>query len=403
MGVLRTAAAAALAAWMSFAAAAAATPAATATATRLGGDNARTRLVIDIDRAVPIHAFTLAAPYRVVLDLDDTVFHAPPPEAGRGLVSAYRFGLIAPGRSRVVIDVKRPVTVERTFTVEAAEGEPAHVVVELAPTSRDRFQQALALQSPAVAEAPQRPSLHPSLRSADDSRPLIVLDPGHGGIDMGTHAPSGELEKDVVLQFALALRDKLQAGDHFRVVLTREDDSFVSLPGRVRVAREAGARLFVSIHADSLQDSQAVRGATVYTLSDTASDAEAARLAEAENRADIISGVDLTDEPDAVADILIDLARRETRTFSARFARTLAAALKDATPLNKNPMRSAGFRVLKAPDVPSVLLELGYMSSKQDLKLLTSAAWRDKTTDAVAASIGSFFGTRMTAATGTLN
>ncbi len=200
-----------------------------------------------------------------------------------------------------------------------------------------------------------------------------MLDPGHGGIDNGTTAASGEMEKSIVLEFALLLREKLEKTGKYRLAMTRTDDRFVPLAERVQMARAQGAELFLSIHADALPKHEGeARGAAVYTLSETASDAEAARLAEAENKADVIAGVDLSAEPNEVADILIDLAQRETKHFSAHFAKTLVGELKNSARLHKHPIKSAGFRVLKAPDVPSVLLELGYVTSRQDLKLLTS-------------------------------
>ncbi|MEX1083366.1 MAG: N-acetylmuramoyl-L-alanine amidase, partial [Xanthobacteraceae bacterium] len=174
---------------------------------------------------------------------------------------------------------------------------------------------------------------------------------------------------------------------------------FVPLTERVRLARVRQASLFISIHADALGRGEgSAQGAAVYTLSETASDAEAARLAEAENRADVIAGVDLSREPDDVADILIDLARRETKTFSVQFARTLVNEMKSATRLHKRPLKSAGFIVLKAPDVPSVLLELGFVSNRQDLKQLTSRAWQTRTAGAIAQAVDSYVRTRMAGA-----
>ena len=185
------------------------------------------------------------------------------------------------------------------------------------------------------------------------------------------------------------------------MILTRTDDSFVSLSERVRIARVNKAALFISIHADAIPHADSeTRGATVYTLSETASGTEAGRLAEAENRADVIAGVDLSAEPGDVADILIDLAQRETKVFSTQFARTLVTQLKPAVRLHKHPLQSAGFKVLKAPDVPSVLVELGYVSSKHDLKLMSSEAWRKRTAEAVAQAVTSFFSTRVAGTSG---
>ncbi|MFJ5488761.1 N-acetylmuramoyl-L-alanine amidase, partial [Hansschlegelia beijingensis] len=225
--------------------------------------------------------------------------------------------------------------------------------------------------------------------------PVVVIDPGHGGVDPGAAGPAGASEKDIVLAFAKRLKEKIEAGGVSRVVLTRDDDNFISLPARVKVARDNAASLMISIHADTLADPFGVRGATIYTLSEKASDKEAERLAEKENRADLIAGVDLSEEPEEVAGILFDLARRETKAFTTQFARGLVKELKEAAKLNKNPLRSAGFRVLRAPDVPSVLLELGYLSSPEDAKLMMSDKWRDQATDAVAEAVARYFDTRI--------
>ena len=361
-----------------------------ATATSLSGGNSRTVLTITLDHDVQPQLFTLANPYRVVIDLPNVVFRAgEPPDSGKGLVSAYRYGLMGRDRSRVVLDVKKPVKVEM-HTQEAGEGRV--LILDLVPTSREAFLQAATRQRAAAAPEP------PPAVAVDnsDTRPLIVLDPGHGGVDSGARSRGGEQEKDAVLQVALDLRKALLATGHYRVLMTREDDTFVALGDRVKFARDHNADLFMSIHADSLaRPDDDVRGATVYTLSDRASDREAAALAEKENRADLIAGVDLTEEPDDVAGILIDLTRRETRVFSARFARDIVSDVRGTIKLNRNPVRSAGFRVLKAPDVPSVLMELGYMSNSQDLKLMLSESWREKAVSALVEAIDSFFGARV--------
>jgi N-acetylmuramoyl-L-alanine amidase len=233
-----------------------------------------------------------------------------------------------------------------------------------------------------------------------DPRPIIVLDPGHGGIDNGAVAGNGAMEKDIVLEFSATLRDQLERPGKYRVVMTRTDDTFIPLVDRVRMARIRQAALFVSIHADAIGKGEGeAQGATIYTLSETASDAEAGRLAETENRADVIAGIDMSHEPGDVADILIDLAQRETKAFSLHFAKTLVADMKKVARMHKNPLKSAGFKVLKAPDVPAVLIELGYVSSKDDLKQLTSEAWRAKTAAAIRSAIDNFFSTRIAGAT----
>lgn len=363
---------------------------------RLAGDDKQTRFVLELDRKIDLRAFALADPYRVVLDIPQVNFQLPPQtgQAGRGLVKAFRYGLVMPGGSRIVMDLARPVTIDKAYVVEADNGQPPKLVVELTATDRASFLRALSANS----RAELRPSAAPDpVKSApDDKRPVVVIDPGHGGIDNGTQASSGELEKQIVLDFATALHDRLEKSGKYRVVMTRSDDTFIPLADRVKIARNEQAQLFVSVHADALPRNEGdAQGATIYTLSDTASDAEAARLAETENRADVIAGIDLTEEPTDVADILIDLARRETKMFSNHFARLLLGEMKGNVRLHPSPLKSAGFRVLKAPDVPSVLVELGYVSNKDDLHHLVSDDWRAKTVRVVAQAVDGFFAKRV--------
>lgn len=375
-----------------------------ATDARLGGDATQTRFIMDLDRKIDLHVFTLADPYRLVLDIPQVTFQLPPHagESGRGLIKAFRFGLIMPGGSRMVFDLARPARIDKAFVMDAASGAPARLVLDLVATDRQSFLQNMATEEKlARSEAPPVAPL-PALST--DPRPLVVLDPGHGGIDTGTRAPNGECEKDIVLAFAKHLRESLEKTGKYRVLMTRTDDTFVALPDRVQIARQAGAALFISIHADFLPRKEGdAEGATVYTLSDKPSDPQAARVAAEENRADVIAGVNLKDEPDDVAGILLDLAQRETKTFSVQFAHKLVADLKSATHLNKDPVRSAGFRVLRAPDVPSVLIELGYVSNKEDLQALNSDEWRDRTADSIVEAVNEYFATHLAGASSRAN
>jgi N-acetylmuramoyl-L-alanine amidase len=374
---------------------------------RLAGDNKQTRFVLDLDKAVRFRAFTLADPYRVVLDIPQVTFQlrAGIGTSGRGLVKAFRYGLVMPGGSRMVFDLTGPAKITKAAVLDAASGQPARLVLEFEETDRTSFVQLLGAES--------RPELRPGIGTAasavasaeaaapieapavTDSRPVIVIDPGHGGIDNGTQT-STESEKNLVLGFGLALRERLEKSGKYRVVMTRTDDTFIPLDDRVKIARNQSAALFVSIHADALPRGEGdAQGATIYTLSDRASDAEAERLAEAENKADAIGGVNLTEEPTEVADILIDLAQRETRTFSNHFARLLLSEMKNTVRMHKRPLKSAGFRVLKAPDVPSVLVELGYVSNKGDLEHLISEGWRSRTVGSMASAIDAFLAKRL--------
>jgi N-acetylmuramoyl-L-alanine amidase len=363
---------------------------------RLGGDDTQTRLIVDLSRKVDVRAFTLANPYRVVMDMPQVTFQFPPKvgEAGRGLIKAFRFGLVMQGGSRMVIDLARPAQVDMAFVLDPIHEQPARLVLHLTATDRESFMRSLALESGAPLRS--KPEAPVETKGNGDSRPLIVIDPGHGGIDNGTRAASGEMEKTIVLEFSLLLRDKLEKIGKYRVLMTRSDDTFVALGDRVQFARARQAALFISIHADALRRREGdAQGATVYTLSERASDARAARLAEAENKADVIAGLDLSSEEKDVAGILIDLARRETKTFSVQFAQTMVGALKNAARLHQHPLKSASFVVLKAPDVPSVLVELGYVSNKADLKSLISTEWRDRTADSIVQAVDAFFRPRL--------
>jgi N-acetylmuramoyl-L-alanine amidase len=415
---------------------------------RLAGDAKQTRFVLDLDRAITFRAFTLSDPYRVVIDIPQVSFHLPAGTGaqGRGLVKAFRYGLVMPGGSRIVIDLAGPARVANSYVLDQANGQPPRLVLELEEVDRAAFVQTLEpVESrpepvhpepkpvlapgvvaatmptpaapdtrpvavaapeakPAAAAAPETrsiataaPDTKPALRPADpaDTRPVVVIDPGHGGIDNGTQTDT-EAEKNLVLQFGLALRERLEKSGKYRIVMTREDDTFIPLGDRVRIARTQGAALFVSIHADALPKGEGdAQGATIYTLSDKASDAEAQRLADAENRADAIAGVNLTEEPTDVADILIDLAQRETRNFSNKFAHMLMGEMKTTMRMHKHPLKSAGFKVLKNPDVPSVLVEIGYVSNKGDLEHLVSESWRSKAVGSIAQAVDAFMGKRL--------
>ena len=407
---------------------------------RLAGDAKQTRFILDLDKAIQFRAFAMADPYRMVVDIPEVNFRLPAGtgSVGRGLIKAFRYGLVMPGGSRLVFDLTGPAKIANSYVLDAANGQPPRLVLEFVEVDRTAFVQSLPADKrpelrPAIADAAltatipaqvapgaspldakssevkaelrtepaaesRRESNADARPSAVDPKPLIVIDPGHGGLDNGTQS-NGESEKNLVLNFGLALRDRIEKSGKFRVVMTRTDDTFIPLADRVKIARDQSAALFVSIHADSLPHREGdAQGATIYTLSDRASDTEAAKLAEAENRADAIGGVNLTEEPTDVADILIDLAQRETRNFSNRFARLLAGEMKNSARMYKHPLKSAGFRVLKAPDVPSVLVELGYVSNKSDLEHLVSESWRQKTVGSMAQAIDAFFAKRLATA-----
>jgi N-acetylmuramoyl-L-alanine amidase len=369
---------------------------AVANGVRIGGDEIRTRFVVDIDRPVDFRVFILADPYRVIIDLPQITFDLPANsgQQGRGLISAFRYGLLAVGQSRIVLDATSPVFIDRSFVLPPQDGQPGRLVVDLIPTDRETFMRRMNAAAPAPPPSQSAPTLPPppELRQ-DNDVPLIVIDPGHGGIDSGTVARNGAEEKNIVLAFAKALEQRIESGGAFNVVLTRDTDIYIPLADRVEFARDRQAALFISIHADSFRVAS-VRGATVYTVSEEASDQEAAALAATENKSDIIAGLDLRNETDDVSGILIDLAMRETKNYSIQFARSAVDAMRGVIQLNRNPHRFAGFRVLKAPDVPSVLIELGYLSNASDVRDLQSRDWRDKITASLFEAVKAFFDAR---------
>jgi N-acetylmuramoyl-L-alanine amidase len=403
--------------WLAFAKPADAADPPIALSAQLTGDDTRTRFTAELSYPVSYSVYVLSNPYRVLIDLPEVNFQFPDGLGtdSLGLIAAYRYGAIEAGRSRIVIETEGPALIERSFIVKAKRGKSARIVVDLVKTDEVGFRKARAeeeaadglqpvsLPSPAKAIAASKPSVktgHRQISATErsapkpakraDGRRVIVIDPGHGGIDPGAVGLGAVREKDVVLAFGLALRDRLARSGKYEVVMTRDSDRFVSLRDRVRVARNRQADLMVAIHADTLRG-RAARGATIYTLSDKASDAEAEALAQKENRADIIAGIDLAAENEEVADILIDLVQRETKYHSLTFANKAAGQLKSVTLMTGRPLRSAGFVVLKAPDVPSILLELGYLSNNQDVRLLTSAKWRNDAASALARAIDTYF------------
>ncbi len=371
----------------------------------MGGNETRTRFVADISKTVNFSVYVLPDPYRVVIDLPDVTFDLPPGigHKVRGLVSQYRYGLVEAGKSRIVIDTHGPVLIEKSFLVEPQTGQPARLVVDLVKTTEQAFVKSYNAEQAKIQKDMAALSADPAETAAPEKKKIlgikrgkktIVLDPGHGGIDPGAISRAGTKEKDVVLSFANVLRQALLASGKYNVVMTRSDDRFVSLKNRVTVAREKNADLFLAIHADTVRGQDA-RGVTIYTLSDKASDAEAEALAKRENRADIIGGLDLEAETEEITDILIDLAQRESKNHAMFFSKKAVAQLRPLTLMTGKPLRSAGFMVLKAPDVPSVLLELGFLSSKSDEKLLTSPVWQKKIAKAFATAIDSYFATEV--------
>lgn len=363
---------------------------------RLGGDDKRTRFVVDLSKKVEISAYTVADPYRVIVDLPDVSFDLPANSgrAGRGLISAFRYGLIGRGKARIVLDAHGPVKIDKAIVQAAFEDQPARLVLDLVRTDAASFKKTAEAVRPVETAAAVTPASQKTVAPViAREKPVVVIDPGHGGNDSGATGVHGEDEKAIVLAVGKILRDKLAKSGRYKVVMTRSDDTFIPLEQRTAIARSHKAELFISLHADYIPKREGdARGATVYTVSERASDREAARLAEKENKADLIGAPGLKKQSDDIVNILYDLTHRETQNFSALFQRTLVGQMKTGgILLHQDAMRSAGFVVLKSPNVPSVLVELGYVSNAEDVKNLTSDAWRNKVADSIAASVDTFF------------
>lgn len=365
---------------------------------RIGEHEDRTRFVVELSDPVNMRTFTLNNPNRVVIDMPAVQWHlsGPPRPTGFGAVRSYRYGLFRPGNSRFVIDLNQPVTVSDALVIPPQDGYGYRVVIDLFPTTQAKFDQTAgwpadlkARESAAEQVASLPPA--PTVLSHVQTKKIIVLDPGHGGIDSGTNGVNGLMEKDLVLDVATRLARALEHRGGYVVHMTRDTDVFIPLNERVNIGRSWHADLFISLHADSNPD-PSVNGASVYTLSEKGSDKEAVRLAREENQSDAIAGVDLSGQNSEVAPILIDLAQRDTINRSSRFAQTVVDELSHATDiLPREPHRSAAFVVLKAPDVPAVLIELGYLSNEGDASQMQTAHWRDGVAEALANAVDRHF------------
>jgi len=341
-------------------------------------ETAGPRLVFDLSGPARVEPFTLTDPPRIVLDFPALAWPGGPPRTGPRGVAAIRFGLFRPGRMRMVIELDRPMLLREAFV--APRGGHHRLEIALAPSDSESFAAATGRPAAALWTAARRPS------PASPGQIVVAIDPGHGGIDPGAEI-DGLREKDIVLEIGLMLAERIDATGGMVPFLTREDDRFVPLAERIRLARAAGAHLFLSLHADSLRWGE-VSGMSVYTLSPTGSDAAADAFAERENRADVLAGADLAGVADDVTRLLIDLARRASGAESMRLAESLLAGLGDGVDLlDTRPHRRGNFYVLKAPDMPSALIELGFLTSEADRARLRDPAWRARVVARIVAGV----------------
>ena len=360
--------------------------------TRLDDTRGGLRLRLGLSQGVPFRVFTLADPPRLVLDFREVDWRGANPDlidwAERA--RAVRMGGFRPGWSRMVVDLAGPYAVDTANATTDDDSGGVRIEVVLQEVAEAEF--AARSGAPPLPGWERATAGLPAVKRAQQSgkdRLLVVLDPGHGGVDPGAER-DGLSEKDLMLRFARELRETLVRAGGFDVALTRESDDFVALERRVAIAHELGADVFISLHADALSAGRA-EGATVYTLSDSASDEASAALAERHNRANILAGVDLTESDDVVADVLIDLARMETGPRSERLAQVIRLGLRQqGLPLHSRPLRQAGFSVLKSPDIPSVLVELGFLSSDRDRDNLGDPDWRARMAAGIRDALGAW-------------
>ena len=384
----------------------------------------RARLILDLSLPTKFAVVALDGPNRIAVDVKagSLKFDSPPPPAGSGLVSGYTVGMAEPGRARAVLVLAQPAQIQQAYVLDAFADQPARLVVDIIPDTAENFAKRAAADLAAATANTPKPMVATSTppggsevttpttsgaavsaaasgaaaaptaeaAAAPKAKPLIVLDPGHGGIDSGARAPNGIMEKSLTLIFALKLQALLVKSGRFDVALTRSDDSYLSLEQRVALARSNKADLFISLHADTFQQPQ-IRGASIYTRDEQATDVLDKVLADNENRTDIVAGFAVPKMTPAVVDVLVDLMRRQMRKQSYVAAESIIHELQPSVELRRFPVRQADFFVLQAPDVPSMLVELGFLSNADDIANLVKPAWQDRVADALARGVAAYF------------
>ena len=371
---------------------------------RLGNQNgASARLVLDLTDHPSHEVLLLKNPYRVVIDLEKTAIAVPESEIPKtsNIVKDLRIGKTPKGAARIVVETKDAAIVKKAFFLPPQGGFNWRLVVDITSASQADFEKAKAQNPKPQTTSPTQTEISAKDAAAEleklkkplAAKPLIVLDPGHGGKDPGAISASGYYEKHITLKMAKELKQSLEATGKYRVMLTRSDDRALALKSRVKIARDAKADLFISIHADSAKNSRA-KGLSVYTLSERASDRESAALAERENKADALINMDFSDKTPEVANILIDLARRDTMNTSKDLANYMVSEMSRTVRVLPDTHRFAGFAVLKAQDIPSVLVEIGYLSNREEERLIRNPAYREKLAKALTRAIDKFFESR---------
>lgn len=379
-----------------------------------------TRFVLELGGPADYRMFFLANPERLVLDMPSLSWPQGQTPNGAALVKGWRYGQFGEG-TRIVLDLTAAVSLSAVIDLPARDGKGPRLAIDLKAASGDEFRQLIGRswgqrgqQTLAMASAPSaivtkdetaaatpvsattagagglRPPPLPERRRDFDPRPLIVLDAGHGGVDPGAIGINGTREKDITLAVARQLAAKLESSGNYRVSLTRSRDIFIPLQERVAIARRQGADLFISLHADSAETHEA-QGSTIYTLSERASDREAARLAESENRSDQLAGLEAVAGDDGLASLLTTMSYTASLNNSRDFSTQLATELGRQVRMTERPQRSAGFAVLKAPDMPSALIEMGYLSNRSEARLLVKPEHQRKLVAGIERAIQKYF------------
>jgi len=349
----------------------------------------RARLIVDLTGTTQFAIASLTDPMQIAVDVRATAIqqngeHAP---SGTGIVSGINLEMADTGRARTWIALATPARVQQAYVLEAVEDQPARLVVDFVPATEEEF---IELAARDLTDTQQSASTPVTPAPVSTQRRLIVIDPGHGGDDGGATSPDGTSEKEIVLAFSKILQKFLTETGKFDVALTREDDVFIRLEDRIAIARENRADLFVSVHADYFQQDE-VRGTSIYTRSPFATSAMDRMLADRENKVDMIAGFATPATDDQVVNILVDLMKREMRRQSFQVAETIVDELGSSVTMRKFPVRQADFLVLQSPDVPSILVELGFLSNPEDIANLTTDAWRNKVAEGIATGITEYF------------
>lgn len=383
-----------------------AAPSAAASSANSGVDALRTRFVIGLDKAAQFQVFSLGNPNRVIVDLPDVAMQLPAaqdPSKPTGLVKSFRAGLAAPGKSRIVIDVTMPVIVESAKLQPGKDGKSQRLELEIIPadsvkpgTRRALRQEPSGLGAVGIQPPLPKPAVKPNVRAARAFKPVIVIDPGHGGHDSGAQK-FGTIEKDVVLAFGKALREKLDATGRYKILMTRDVDKFVDLDERRAFGERNNAALFIAIHADYA--STKARGATIYSLRDSVAK-DLLQSAKGDVADKVLSPKEVekvkaaSGDIDAIKSILSDLAGREVDATKERtnvFTRSVIEEMGASTSMRDDPDQQASFRVLKTAQFPSVLIELAYVSNREDAQNLKSDSWRDKVADSIVTAVDNYF------------